>query len=1161
MTDTDYARIRSIRDFETLVEYLRDELDWPLDMEIDDVDDLAFEYEPDELGLDKGYEVKVREVKQLRPASSNQPWGIFYVDFETKRLPIVVLRRALRALVPRKRASAAASHQATWDADDLLFIAATGEAGNRGISFAHFEKNEGGQPRLKTVTWDEQETHFFYLKQNIARLRWPESESDTTAWRAGWASAFPTEHREVIKTSKELSAELARLARSTRDMIRRVYDYEAKDGALHKLHESFKTVLIEDLDVNGFSDMVAQTISYGLFSARATGDRVLGLAHLERMVPNTNPFLKELFAEFVSMSGHEKHQIDFDELGVSDLVDMLNEVNVEAVLQDFGKQTGGGTQDPVIYFYEDFLKDYDKAQKVKRGEFYTPKPVVSYIVRSVDRVLRDELDCPDGLADTSEMEWNGETWPKVMILDPATGTGTFLETVIEVIYETMTEKWEKEGKKQVEIHVAWNEYVPKHLLPRLHGFELMMAPYSVAHMKLGLKLKETGYEFESDERLRVFLTNTLEKPREFSERLFAEFLAHEAESANNIKSGTPITVIIGNPPYAQYSANLSDEAKSYIEKYRYANGKRIKARNALQLERNLNDDYVKFFGWSTEQVIKDFSVIGLITNRVFLESESLVGLRQYLVDHFRRAAILDLHGSMEDARRIKRLSGDKNVFDILQGVAISLLWSKSNEQHTNKAVDSGELIGAEEYKMATLKESTYQDLSPLRILPNKPSWWLTREHHGSLDNSSMLTDILPEYATLTASNRDSFVVDFEADALLERIEKFRSFTGSNEELCQEFGITYKKGWNLSSARQKLRQVSDLSAFLQEIEYRPFDKRLIFFFPDLIWQMSPITSANIVDRSSNLVLISLGKNRDECTNGRWISDSLADKSVVSSRDNASGFPLYLYARDGDSLDRGWLIERTRQRLLRSGDLEVSELSSKLERLQELAAHFYPKRRYSRLPNMDLTFLADCEQALRLDWVAESGGNLSDTFGPEDLIRYIYALTSAPSYRERYAESLSARFPSIPITSDLSLFSELCGLGEQLVALHLMRSPLLDDLFSTFPKSGSNLMEKAKYDAEENRVYINKEGQYFDNVPEETWNFRIGGYQVLDKWLKDRRGRILSDEDIEHYTKVVKALHETARIMGEIDEVIEAHGGWPLAGSVKDDNELAMGEDAR
>jgi hypothetical protein len=485
-------RVKSIADFPSLVEYLREDLDWPMDVE--DVEDLAFDYEPEELGLKEAHKVKINEIKQLRPLTSNQPWGIFYLDFEPKRLPVVVLRRILRSLVPKKRASAARAQQAVWNLNDLLFISALGEEGHRGISFAHFKENGEGPPQLQTFSWDERETHLHYLGLNLERLRWPEDEEDVEGWREQWSGAFTTTHRQVIRTSKELSTELARFARHTRELVREVYGYESENGALHQLHNSFRTVLIQDLSVDGFADMIAQTIAYGLFSARATGEEVLGLAHLEAMVPNTNPFLKELFAEFTKLSGHDKHQIDFDELGVSELVDLLNTTDIEAILRDFGRQTGGGTEDPVIYFYEHFLNEYDKQQRVKRGEFYTPKPVVSYIVRSVDKLLRDELGCPDGLADKSTMDWNGKEWPKVMILDPATGTGTFLETAIEVIYETMRKKWKSERLTETQIHAEWNKYVPKYLLPRLHGFELMMAPYSVAHMKLGLKLKQTGYD-------------------------------------------------------------------------------------------------------------------------------------------------------------------------------------------------------------------------------------------------------------------------------------------------------------------------------------------------------------------------------------------------------------------------------------------------------------------------------------------------------------------------------------------------------------------------------------------------------------------------------------------------------------------------------------------
>ena len=975
-----YDDIRNIRDFESLVTYLRDELDWPFDEDLE-IEDLAFDYEPEELGLDKGYEVKVREVKQLRPASGKLPWGIFYVDFDTKRLPVVVLRRALRALVPKKRASATSAHQATWDADDLLFIAATGEAGNRGISFVHFENTEEGLPRLKTIAWDEGETHLLYLGQNIARLSWPDDEDDAEGWRREWASAFTTEHREVIRTSKELSKELARLARSTRDLIRRVYDYEAKDGALHKLHESFRTVLIEDLDKDRFADMVAQTISYGLFSARATGEPVLGLAHLEAMVPNTNPFLKELFAEFVSMSGTAKNQIDFDELGVSDLVEMLNRVKVEEVLKSFGAQTGGGTQDPVIYFYEDFLKDYDKDQKVKRGEFYTPKSVVSYIVRSVDHVLRDELGCPDGLADTSTMEWNGETWPKVMILDPATGTGTFLETVIEVIYETMTEKWKKQGKKQDEIHAAWNEYVPEHLLPRLHGFELMMAPYSVAHMKLGLRLKQTGYEFESDERLRVYLTNTLEKPQDFSGRLYADFLAHEAEAANRVKRDVPVTVVIGNPPYSGISANTGEWITDLLRAYKQVDGKPLNERKHW-----LNDDYVKFFRlgqWYLENV--PHGVLAYITNHGYLENPTFRGMRQSLARTFTDLYLMDLHGNTNKGEETPEGSKDDNVFDIRQGTSTGLFLKRGTEGQFSRVLHY-DMWGLREEKYKYLIDHDIDTTEWLELIPEPPFYLFAQQNKGLLDEYELgtkITEIVPIHVAGIVTARDNFVSDLSENDLLSRIQDLRSQDLSDEEIrslyfkgkgAARYAPGDSRGWKLPEARKRIRSDSSWRNRVTDCLYRPFDTRALYYVPWMVdWPRPEImghmlAGSNLGISTTRSVEIKEGWEHVFCTS------QIIQHHTVSIKEVNYLFPLYLYPTDN----------------LFDADQE------------------------ERRPNLAPEFVEELSEAVDLRFVPDGVGDLDETFGPEDVFHYAYAVFHSPAYRERYAEFLKRDFPRLPLT---------------------------------------------------------------------------------------------------------------------------------------------------
>ena len=461
--------------------------------------------------------------RRLRPLTENQPWGIFFVKFEPKRLPVVALRRMLNAVVLKKRASSNQAEMVAWQTDDLLFISNYGEEENSQITFAHFSQREDKKelPTLKVLGWDNLDTplHLDYVEKYLHEyLSWPDDESDFEQWRNSWRSAFTTRHREVITTSKKLSIELAKLARSIRDRINTILSIETENGPVTRLMNAFKESLIHDIDEDGFADMYAQTIAYGLLSARISNPLSNSADDFASAMPVTNPFLQELLVTFLEAGGRKSKEgrlirLDFDELGVNEIVDLLDDSNMEAVVRDFGDRNP--QEDPVIHFYELFLKEYDSKKRMQRGVFYTPRPVVSFIVRSVDELLRSEFGLKDGLADITtwgEMAERNDDFeiPKgtagdeafVQILDPATGTGTFLVEVIEIIYNTMTKKWLQDGHMELELTGLWNYYVPKHLLPRLYGYELMMAPYAIAHMKVGLKLYETGYSFKSDERVR-----------------------------------------------------------------------------------------------------------------------------------------------------------------------------------------------------------------------------------------------------------------------------------------------------------------------------------------------------------------------------------------------------------------------------------------------------------------------------------------------------------------------------------------------------------------------------------------------------------------------------------------------------------------------------------
>ena len=711
-------RLARIRRFDQLVAYLRDELGWPIDS--DDFEELTFEYTPEELGIDTKNAAKIQEIKRLRPLVPGQPWGIFFVKFEPKRLPVVALRRILGQVALKKRASANKSERQAWAADDLLFVSNYGEGEERRIAFAHFSKPRDSHdlPTLKVLGWDNLDTplHLDAVARELSdHLTWPDDEEDTDAWRERWRAAFKLRHREIITTSKELSERLAELARATRDRIRTALAIETETGPLTKLMTAFKTALVHDLDDAGFADMYAQTIAYGLLSARIT-DPARRTADDFAAHMRTNPFLRELMETFLRVGGRRGKAdgpgIDFDELGVSEVVELLDHANIEAVVRDFGDRNP--QEDPVIHFYEHFLAAYDKEQKVSRGVFYTPRPVVSYIVRSVNELLRSEFGLTDGLADTTtwgdmakrhkDLEVPDGTPPDqafVQILDPATGTGTFLVEVIDLIHGTMTQKWKSHGHHEQKIQALWNEYVPKHLLPRLHGYELLMAPYAIAHLKIGLKLFETGYRFESDARARVYLTNALEPAGD--DQLMLDLLpalAHEAEAVNEIKQKQRFTVVIGNPPYSVSSWNNGAWILDLTEDY-----KRNVRIEESQIQ-SLSNDYIKFIRlgqWCIDS--SDTGLLGLITGHGYLHGTQSRDLRLCLSRSFSKSFLLDLHGSVRRSR--SEATVDEPVFEIMTGVAICLA-VRSRTAHSSFLGQSSQrsLTGALANKFGTLSTST-----------------------------------------------------------------------------------------------------------------------------------------------------------------------------------------------------------------------------------------------------------------------------------------------------------------------------------------------------------------------------------------------------------------------------------------------------------------------
>jgi len=1132
--NAELERIKSIRSFPSLVKYLREELEWKIDET--EIDELTFEYDAEELGIDKETAVKIAEIKQLRPLVSNQPWGVFYIKFEKKRLPIVALRRILRSLVVRKRESANRSQMATWEQNDLLFISSYGEENNNELSFAHFSDGEGGGslPTLKVLGWSTGNSTL-RLQDTYETLReklhWPEDENNLESWRLQWSSAFKLQYRQTIKKSQELASRLADLASAIRSRVNGILATETETGPWRSLFSAFQKVLIHDLKTDDFADMYAQTISYGLLSARISRKSgALIPENLVDMIPLTNPFLRELMQAFIEL-GDRGEKIDLDEAGINEVIELLANADMEEVEKDFNANSPD--EDPVIHFYELFLKEYDAQKKVERGVFYTPKPVVSFIVQSVHELLQKNFGLEDGLADITTWgelkERNPDLHipkhvlpdvPFVQILDPATGTGTFLIEVIDLIHKTLESKWKAKGKSETEIDQLWSYYVPKHLLPRLFGFELMMAPYVIAHMKISLKLAETRcYMSEVTKRAQIYLTNALEEPITFPLiETIMPALANEAEAANRIKANAPITVVVGNPPYSGESKNKGKWIMSLMEDYKKEPGGtgKLKERNS----KFVNDDYVKFMRFAQHFIDKNkVGVSAYINNHGFLDNPTFRGMRWNLLKTSDEIYVVDLHGNSKKKEVCPDGSSDKNVFDIQPGVSINF-FIKTGKKPNNELgfVFHFDVFGLREKKYDLLISNSLSTIKFSPVVPSAPEYFFDPKNLG--DGSEYrdfigIIDLFEEYSLGVLSKNDDVTIDFDRSVLSRRITQFRTKTES--QLRSQFDLKEdSRDWVLKNA------IADLNDNFRErnfrnIVYRPFDDRWTYFTGRTrgFFAYSQTRIMRNFANKDNYALI-IGRTGDAVGSMQWnlvfITVGISDQNIFY-RGGGSVLPLYLYP-----------------------DTETQQTIG---------------GRNQRFPNLDQVIVENIAKKIG-ETFSEEKVDVPATFAPIDILDYVYAVLHSQIYREKYKEFLKIDFPRVPYPESSSAFRLLFQLGSELRKVHLLKTIDLPPRWD-LKRDGSTLFQIAEVAAgfpkyEDGKVFINNTA-WFDGVAEEVWNFHIGGYQVCHKLLKDRKGRTLSPEDIAHYGKITVALRETIRLMAEIDEVIDAHGGFPLVGSGK------------
>lgn len=932
-------------------------------------------------------------------------------------------------------------------------------------------------------------------------------------------------HRpQAISSPRELAQRMARLAHMVRDIIVTAFEREEASMLLRGWREAFARVLISDLGLPEktaeFADMFAQTLAYGLFTARImdTTPKNFTRQEAQYLIPKSNPFLRDFF---IQISGPQLDDEPFSSF-VDDLVNVLAATDMEAVLADFGRRTR--QEDPVVHFYETFLAAYDPQLRATRGVYYTPEPVVGYIVRSVDHLLRTRFDCPQGLADTGkvvvrntdtslrvkgkkEVRKTAESH-KVLVLDPATGTGTFLYAVVDHIRQ----QFMAGGNAGM-----WAGYVRNHLLPRLFGFELLMAPYAVAHFKLSLQLagrdlpeglrEQWAYFPAEGERLGVYLTNALEEAHEMSGLpLFTQWVADETNAANEVKTQLPVLVVMGNPPYSVSSSNRGEWITGLMDSYK----------TAVRSERNiqpLSDDYIKFIRFAQDRIERtEQGIVAFISNHAYLAGLIHRGMREELMKAFSTIYVLNLHGNATIGEVAPDGGVDQNVFDIRQGVAIALFVKQKQADGLAK-VFHADVWGRREDKYAYLLENDVRTTEWELLTPQAPNFFFLPKDFdlaNEYEKGWGVNEIFKLMSGGIKTHRDHFAIDFDLQVLIDRISRFRDPTVSDEYIREQFRLGDTRDWKLSPSRVSLRDKSDWMNDFSTCLYRPFDFRAIYFSKDVV--ELPRLEVMTHLQKKNIAFLTVRRIRSGEYAHILASQNIVVKDAVSLQDACSVFPLYLYPT---------IEEERQQKML--GFMDDGG---------------------GRTPNINPAFTRTMELELGMRFDADQEGladSDSSTFGAEDIFYYIYAITHSPTYRERYAEFLKIDFPRIPLTADVEKFRALCALGAELVGLHLLESPAVNQFVTRYPISGDNRVERGypKYSEptteRPGRVYINGT-QYFEGVAPEVWGFMVGGYQVCEKWLKDRRGRLLSYEELTHYQRVVAALGRTREVMKEIDEVM-------------------------
>lgn len=799
---------------------------------------------------------------------------------------------------------------------------------------------------------------------------------------------------QTIKSAQKLATLMAGKARLLENTLYNAVTSDEDNDSntdLREQYQTFKSVLIHDLTPSDFADIYAQTLAYGMFAARLHDNTLDTFSRQEaaELIPRTNPFLRRLFDYVAGANIDERIKPTVD-----NLAEVFRATDVAEMLKNFGKTTQ--TQDPIIHFYETFLAEYNPKLRKQRGVWYTPEPVVQFIVRAVDDILKSEFNLADGIADTSKVEIEKQTQTrdsrtksgfktikeivhKVQILDPATGTSTFIAAIIQHIFHSQFEN----------MGGIWSSYVEEDLLPRLHGFELLMASYAMAHLKLDMLLTETGYKPINPRRLQVYLTNSLEEHHPDTGTLFAGWLSAEANEANAIKRDAPVMVVIGNPPYSGVSANNNEWISNLIEDYKYVDGEHFNERKHW-----LNDDYVKFIRYGQHFIEKNGEgVLAFINPHGFLDNPTFRGMRWNLLNTFDKIYTIDLHGNSLRQEVAPDGSKDENVFDIMQGVSINIFIKKRGEKKDGLGdVYHFDLFGKRQFKYDFLRTKAIKEIQFTKPKYSSPNYFFNpKDETGRKEYEEYLSleDLFVQVSSGIVTMGDNFIIANEKQELIDRINDFLDNDYSDEELKVKYslGKNYPKWINSNKPDIKKLKLTPTT-----ICFRPFDNRYTIFDNKLLWRWRQEVMSQI-DGAENLSILTTKAHRDNSFAHIFISNKISEAIFLSSKtgSNAMNLPLYTYPE---------LDSNSNQTLNFESQKTFTDKKS----------------------NLNPELILKIEQNLKLKFNEEATES-KKAFSSINIFDYVYAILHSPTYRETYNEFLKTDFPRVPYPKNAEQFWQL------------------------------------------------------------------------------------------------------------------------------------------